>query len=170
MLSDWGQSSAAGLFDNVGSLVSHMRRVGRSGKLARRNTTSLIDGKEQKVAGAIYECVMNDDWKASKRWFGQCNNITYFILALCDAYTRECMILHTGCEIFVSVFVVYGVCSGTDANTCVLHNAHLPANAVSRKDGVLLHVHNTYSFAVNHNESSGLFNSRCIFTFLIAIH
>jgi hypothetical protein len=61
MLSDWGQSSAAGLFDNVGSLVSHMRRVGRSGKLARRNSTSLIDGKEQKVAGAIYECVMNDD-------------------------------------------------------------------------------------------------------------
>ncbi len=55
MLSDWGQSSAAGLFDNVGSLVSHMRRVGRSGKLARRNSTSLIDGKEQKVAGAIYE-------------------------------------------------------------------------------------------------------------------
>ena len=51
MLSDWGQSSAAGLFDNVGSLVSHMRRVGRSGKLARRNSTSLIDGKEQKVAG-----------------------------------------------------------------------------------------------------------------------
>ena len=61
MLSDWGQSSAAGLFDNVGSLVSHMRRVGRSGKLARRNSTRLIDGKEQKVAGAIYECVMNDD-------------------------------------------------------------------------------------------------------------
>ena len=91
MLSDWGQSSAAGLFDNVGSLVSHMRRVGRSGKLARRNSTSLIDGKEQKVAGAIYECVMNDDWKASKRWFGQCNNITYFILDICDALTRECM-------------------------------------------------------------------------------
>jgi hypothetical protein len=39
----------------------------------------------------------------------------------------------------VIVFVVYGVCSGTDFNTCVLHNAHLPANAVSRKDGVLLH-------------------------------
>ena len=34
---------------------------------------------------------------------------------------------------------MYGVCSGTDFNTCVLHNAHLPANAVSRKDGVLLH-------------------------------
>ena len=29
----------------------------------------------------------------------------------------------TGCEIFVSVFVVYGVCSVTDTNTCVLHNA-----------------------------------------------
>ena len=30
---------------------------------------------------------------------------------------------------------MYGVCSGTDFNTCVLHNAHLPANAVFRKDG-----------------------------------
>ena len=28
---------------------------------ARRNSTQLIDGKEQKVAGAIYECVMKDD-------------------------------------------------------------------------------------------------------------
>ena len=37
---------------------------------------------------------------------------------------------------------MYGVCSGTDFNTCVLHNAHLPANAVSRKDGVLLHMLN----------------------------
>ena len=37
---------------------------------------------------------------------------------------------------------MYGVCSGTDFNTCVLHNAHLPANAVFRKDGVLLHMLN----------------------------
>ena len=29
--------------------------------------------------------------KRSERRFGPCNNITYFILALCDAYTRECM-------------------------------------------------------------------------------
>ena len=29
--------------------------------------------------------------KRSERRFGPCNNITYFILALCDAYTRERM-------------------------------------------------------------------------------
>jgi len=34
---------------------------GSAGKLARRNSTRLIDGKEQTVAGAIYECVMSDD-------------------------------------------------------------------------------------------------------------
>jgi len=29
--------------------------------------------------------------KRSERRFGPCNNITYFILDICDAYTRECM-------------------------------------------------------------------------------
>ena len=34
--------------------------------------------------------------KRSERRFGPCNNITYFILALCDAYARERMIWHFG--------------------------------------------------------------------------